>query len=198
MTGRFCPAANATRLQWRNRLAHGTYRQYKRYASPGAATLFFYSIPACWPKKRISWQLWDSNPRPFGLVPKTSALDHSAKLPLCSKHCLQENQARSLPCPESNPPVLFIKLEDWCSKSGFASCEVWTHDPWFTRPVLYHWAKEALVAERGRGFWPGLLAVLWGMNKTKAVHRTIQCSLPPERIELSTPGLQDQCSATEL
>ena len=23
-------------------------------------------------------------------------------------------------------------------------------------------------------------------------------SLPPERIELSTPGLQDQCSATEL
>ena len=114
-------------------------------ASPGAATLFFYSIPACWPKKRISWQLWDSNPRPFGLVPKTSALDHSAKLPLWSKHCLQENQARSLLCPESNPPVLFIKLEDWCSKSGFASCEVWTHDPWFTRPVLYHWAKEALL-----------------------------------------------------
>ena len=27
------------------------------------------------------WQLWDSNPRPFGLVPKTSALDHSAILP---------------------------------------------------------------------------------------------------------------------
>ena len=28
------------------------------------------------------WQLWDSNPRPqSGLVPKTSALDHSAKLP---------------------------------------------------------------------------------------------------------------------
>ena len=23
-------------------------------------------------------------------------------------------------------------------------------------------------------------------------------SMPPERIELSTPGLQDQCSATEL
>ena len=32
-------------------------------------------------KKKI-WQLWDSNPRPqSGLVPKTSALDHSAKLP---------------------------------------------------------------------------------------------------------------------
>jgi hypothetical protein len=28
-------------------------------------------------------------------------------------------------------------------KSWLASCEVWTHDPWFTRPVLYHWAKEA-------------------------------------------------------
>ncbi len=31
--------------------------------------------------KQKFWQLWDSNPRPFGLVPKTSALDHSAKLP---------------------------------------------------------------------------------------------------------------------
>ena len=27
------------------------------------------------------WQQWDSNPRPFGLVPKTSALDRSAMLP---------------------------------------------------------------------------------------------------------------------
>ena len=33
-------------------------------------------------KKNNFWQLWDSNPRPFGLVPKTSALDHSAKLPV--------------------------------------------------------------------------------------------------------------------
>lgn len=32
-------------------------------------------------RKTFIWQLWDSNPRPFGLVPKTSALDHSAKLP---------------------------------------------------------------------------------------------------------------------
>ena len=28
---------------------------------------------------------------------------------------------------------------------NFASCEDWTHDPWFTRPVLYHWAKEAVT-----------------------------------------------------
>ena len=26
-----------------------------------------------------------------------------------------------------------------------ASCEDWTHDPWFTRPVLYHWAKQAIL-----------------------------------------------------
>ena len=32
-----------------------------------------------------------------------------------------------------------------------ASCEDWTHDPWFTRPVLCHWAKEALLH-----LWPGL------------------------------------------
>jgi hypothetical protein len=27
--------------------------------------------------------------------------------------------------------------------SKTASYGDWTHDPWFTRPVLYHWAKEA-------------------------------------------------------
>ena len=25
-----------------------------------------------------------------------------------------------------------------------ASCGDWTHDPWFTRPVLYHWATQAI------------------------------------------------------
>ena len=30
-------------------------------------------------------------------------------------------------------------------KKSIASCEDWTHDPWFTRPVLYHWAKEAFL-----------------------------------------------------
>ena len=40
--------------------------------------------------KKIIWQLWDSNPRPFGLVPKTSALDHSAKLPY-DKFSLEAN-----------------------------------------------------------------------------------------------------------
>jgi hypothetical protein len=31
---------------------------------------------------------------------------------------------------------------------SLASCEDWTHDPWFTRPVLYHWAKEALYVHK--------------------------------------------------
>ena len=30
-------------------------------------------------------------------------------------------------------------------KKIIASCEDWTHDPWFTRPVLCHWAKEAIL-----------------------------------------------------
>ena len=34
---------------------------------------------------------------------------------------------------------------DHGQNSGIAPCEVWTHDPWFTRPVLYHWAKGAVV-----------------------------------------------------
>ena len=33
-------------------------------------------------KKKKSWLLRGSNPRPFGLVPKTSALDRSAKQPI--------------------------------------------------------------------------------------------------------------------
>ncbi len=36
-----------------------------------------------------------------------------------------------------------IELKLHWDKRVCASCEVWTHDPWFTRPVLYHWAKEA-------------------------------------------------------
>lgn len=35
-----------------------------------------------WIVVKKSWQRWDSNPRSFELVPKTSALDHSATLPL--------------------------------------------------------------------------------------------------------------------
>ena len=42
---------------------------------PGVSSLFLT------PKN--FWQWWDSNPRPFRLVPKTSALDHSATLPTC-------------------------------------------------------------------------------------------------------------------
>ena len=33
-------------------------------------------VVLCWKK----WQLWGSNPRPYGLAPEASALDHSAKL----------------------------------------------------------------------------------------------------------------------
>lgn len=35
----------------------------------------------------------------------------------------------------------FLELK----KNVIASCEDWTHDPWFTRPVLCHWAKEAVA-----------------------------------------------------
>ena len=28
-------------------------------------------------------------------------------------------------------------------RATVASCEDWTHDPWFTRPELCHWAKDA-------------------------------------------------------
>ena len=34
------------------------------------------------PSAKMCWQWWDSNPRPFRLVLKTSALDHSATLSL--------------------------------------------------------------------------------------------------------------------
>ncbi len=38
-----------------------------------------------------------------------------------------------------------LKKELNAQKTNCASWEDWTPDPWFTRPVLYHWAKEADV-----------------------------------------------------
>ena len=37
-------------------------------------------------------------------------------------------------------PNFFSSLNN---EEMIASSEVWTHNPWFTRPVLYHWAIEA-------------------------------------------------------
>ena len=39
--------------------------------------------------------------------------------------------------------ALFIEINQQQNYLANASYEDWTHDPWFTRPVLYHWAKEA-------------------------------------------------------
>ena len=93
-------------------------------------------------KKNNFWQLWDSNPRPFGLVPKTSALDHSAKLPveatgLCKQTAVVLLNVRQ-PQGTSNRCTTIKKMQNI-----FAPYEVWTHDPQFTRLVLYHWAKGA-------------------------------------------------------
>ena len=51
--------------------------------------------------------------------------------------------------------------------------------------------KIPILATRVR--FPGG-AILFTYNLKRDEH----LKLPPERIELSTPGLQDQCSATEL
>ena len=154
-------------------------------ASPGAANLFLWRVQIRPPLVKQSWQLWDSNPRPFGLVPKTSALDHSAKLPLLplKNYTFAPIQTRTM------APLKIVMV---------ASCEVWTHDPWFTRPVLYHWAKEANAFSLRPGFQstlPTWFGLYWKGMKRKT---ELVTPMPPERIELSTPGLQDQCSATEL
>ena len=45
--------------------------------------------------------------------------------------------------------MLILVLEFWTMlyqkrrKKGEAPGEIWTLDPWFTRPVLYPWATEA-------------------------------------------------------
>ena len=92
---------------------------------PGVSSLF-------WTPKNF-WQWWDSNPRPFRLVPKTSALDHSATLPTCYNlvnyhKCLfssvVEHQSRKLGVVGSNPTggniLSFEKLEKISSQlAGF-------------------------------------------------------------------------------
>ena len=80
---------------------------------------------------------------------------------------LTRNQM-GFPRAGSNPAgcerVLFLKTKNRCTnkrkRKKNASCEDWTHDPWFTRPVLYHWAKEARSTNRRKTF-------LWAISKTK-------------------------------
>ena len=112
------------------------------------------------PAIKLCWQRWDSNPRPFGLVPKTSALDHSAKLPLVINCChnwpdtLLCQPLRYPPLPAQDNTSFFPWSWKICQKiygclfhqlchQFTASREDWTLDPWFTRPVLCHWAIEA-------------------------------------------------------
>ena len=42
--------------------------------------------------------------------------------------------------------VLFV-CEQFETIKIYASSESWTHDPWFTRPVLCHWAIEADIGQ---------------------------------------------------
>ena len=54
----------------------------RRFESCRLRTIFLmFFCTHNWKIKCMLWQWWDSNPRPFRLVPKTSALDHSATLP---------------------------------------------------------------------------------------------------------------------
>ena len=53
--------------------------------------------------------------------------------------------------------------------------------------MLYHWAKEAHISRQK--FLQIIIPASYEEQKKE---------MPPERIELSTPGLQDQCSTTEL
>ena len=39
--------------------------------------------------------------------------------------------------------VILLRMIIKFVRATVASCEDWTHDPWFTRPELCHWAKDA-------------------------------------------------------
>ena len=62
-------------------------------------------------------------------------------------------------CPRRFEPCqlrrYFFKFFKW---QNIASCGVWTHDPQFTRLVLYHWAKEALTTVIESMIKPGSVA----------------------------------------
>lgn len=67
------------------------------------------------------------------------------------------------------------KKESLGVKKKAASCEVWTHDPWFTRPVLYHWAKEAPVGTALKIVLPvrGVITALSGWHSVR-IHRSLK------------------------
>ena len=55
-----------------------------RFAFKDLSFLFDFDWTSSSPSRycKWKWQLWGSNPRPYGLAPEASALDHSAKLSL--------------------------------------------------------------------------------------------------------------------
>ena len=55
----------------------------------------------------------------------------------------------------ANCEDIFSSFFKW---QNIASCGVWTHDPQFTRLVLYHWAKEALTTVIESMIKPGSVA----------------------------------------
>ena len=62
--------------------------------------------------------------------------------------------------PQKELFALKVWKKGWKNQNVYvASSEVWTHDPWFTRPVLCHWAIEA-YRRNGRVHYKIIMAKL--------------------------------------
>ena len=78
--------------------------------------------------------------------------------------------------------------EDHGRKRRDAPCEVWTHDPWFTRPVLYHWAKGADMWCESMRF-SKLWATMWPHKTLSSCSSCLQRGLNSRPLVYKTSAL---------
>ena len=90
---------------------------------------------------------------------------------------------------EHRPPRINDQFcEDHERKRWDAPCEVWTHDPWFTRPVLYHWAKGADMWFESKRFWK-LWATMWPHKTLSSCSSCLQRGLNSRPLVYKTSAL---------
>ena len=105
----------------------------------------------------VKWQLWGSNPRPCGLAPEASALDHSAKLSLatartgffCWKHAAKHNEddAWTFLCPA--PAFTLYVCVAFLNHFAFSTTIV-SFPPWRREKKEESWQEKKLKKEQGR------------------------------------------------
>ena len=126
-------ADNGTKLQWRNRLAHGTYRQYKRHAGVVSSSLTWSIIfvrRVLWPTETVLIKLLQTMRSSRGRVVKALDLKSNGVSPRRFESCrLRTNFV---------PPAI---------AQGLNFVQIFT---WLTEASIAQWQSTGLVNQGSR------------------------------------------------